>query len=197
MNERVRMILDRVEGPAVLDLGAVQHNWRQSLDDGWLHDHLCNRFDTVVGVDMLCEDVAELNRRGYELVCADVTQMDLDVTADTIVAGELIEHVDKPGEMLRRMDEHLSPDGKLVFSTPNPWAWIHLIRLVAGRMHINDEHVAWYGPTVMRQLLDRHGFELVDSALVQRERAGVMKWTQRLGIEPLNGVTWIFEAERQ
>lgn len=197
MNERVRLVLEHTEGPTVLDLGAVQHDADHSDDEDWLHGHLSRRFDRVIGVDILCEEVEKLNNEGFEMVCADVTEMDYPLEADTVVAGELIEHVADAGQMLERVADHLKPGGKFIITTPNPWAWIFLVRLKQRGMHVNDEHVSWYGPKVMEQLLERHGFELERTEIATRKRAGIMAWLQRLGIRPFNGTTWVFIARKQ
>lgn len=194
MNERIQLILDRAEGPTILDLGAVQHDATKANSDNWLHDHLREEFHEVIGVDILAEEVEALNEQGYDMKCADVEQMDFPIKADTIVAGELIEHLSNPGLMLDRVHEHLHDDGKLIISTPNPWAWIFLKRLTFGYMEINSEHTAWFGPTVMRQLLERHAFELVRTDVATRNRTGIMRWLQKLQWRPLNGTTWVFTA---
>lgn len=160
-------MLEATRGPVVLDLGAVQHDAERADEDRWLHRHLAARFDRVVGVDMLEAAVEALNERGYELVADDVETMDLGIEADSVVAGELIEHVANPGLMLDRVAAHLKPGGRLVLTTPNPWYLHHVRRWLLGSMSINDEHVAWYGPIVLRQLLDRHGFDVVSVEPVQ------------------------------
>lgn len=194
---RIELVKEHTRGPVVLDLGAVQHDIEKAKRKEWLHDHLVRNFERVIGVDILAEEIETLNKQGYEMVQADVTQMDLAIEADTVVAGELIEHVDNPGLMLERISEHLKADAKVIITTPNPWAWIFLKRMWYNRMDINDEHVAWYGPVVMRQLLERHGFELVKTELATRKRAGIMHWLQTLGKVPFSGTTWVFVAQKQ
>ena len=199
MNPRIRAIVDRVEGPTVLDLGAVQHDANAAASENWLHDHLVRRFERVIGVDILAEDIQRLNGQGYEMVQADVETMELGVTADTVVAGELIEHLSNPGRMLDRAREHLADDGRLVLSTPNPWAFVHLRRHLHNGLQVNSEHTAWFGPTVLRQLVDRHGFDVVDRAGVAPSRGGLSltRAVERLGFEPFGYTTWVITAEKQ
>lgn len=195
--ERIELVKEHTQGPTVLDLGAVQHNIENVKREKWLHDHLVRNFERVIGVDILAKEIETLNKQGYEMVQADVTEMSFAMSFDTVVAGELIEHVDNPGLMLERVHQHLKPDGRFILTTPNPWAWIFLKRMWHNFMQINNEHVAWYGPVVMEQLLERYGFELIETEIATRRRAGIMKWLQKLGKVPFNGTTWVFVAEKQ
>lgn len=195
--DRIDRIIAEVDGPTVLDLGAVQHDLDKTENDDWLHQHLVNQFERVVGVDILAEEIQQLNQQGYEMYQADVTEMSLDIEADTIVAGELIEHIANPGLMLERCQEHLKPGGKVVLSTPNPWGVPLLIRTAIGDLSINEEHVAWYTPQVMRQLLERYGFELVTAETTRRDHKGLMRIAQWLNSDYFGGTTWIFTGVKQ
>lgn len=194
---RIRAICEEVVGPTVLDLGAVQHDAIAAGSDEWLHKRLTQLagVERVVGVDILDSDVQTLQDQGYEMVAANVEAMDIDVTANTVVAGELIEHVDRPGDMLERAKEHLAPGGRLVLSTPNPWAVVHLRRWLQRDPHINEEHVAWYGPVVLSQLLERHGFTVQTMRTVGPDHGGLTAWAKRLGYDVFGGTTWVCAAK--
>jgi len=158
--DRIEAVLKHVDGPVVLDLGGVQHDLENRYNADWLHAHLTKKFERVVGVDYLEGAVVELNKAGYEFIHANVETMALDLEADTVVAGELIEHVSNPGLMLDRIADHLRPGGRLIITTPNPWYVYHIKAWLRGGLTVNGEHVAWFGPTVLRQLLGRHGFDV-------------------------------------
>lgn len=194
--QRHEMVVGKAEGPVVLDLGAVQHDSSKADNDDWLHDHLVANFETVIGVDILHVDVCELNKQGYNFRQADVTEMELPIEADTVVCGELIEHIANPGLMLERIYEHLKPDGKLIITTPNPWALVNLKRLVLRRLSINQEHVAWYGPTVIAQLLERYGFRMERAETTRRNHSGLMRLAQSLDSDYFGGTTWVITATK-
>lgn len=192
--KRLDFILEETRGPVVLDLGAVQHDASNAENEEWVHKNLDERFETVVGVDILADEVRQLREQGYDIRHADVTAMDLDVTADTVVAGELLEHVANPGLMLQRAAAHLRPGGRIVLTTPNPWAYSFLRGWVTGSMSINDEHVAWYGPEVLRQLLDRYGFAVERLQTTRRDHGGLMRVAQLLDNDRFGGTAWCCAA---
>jgi len=194
---RIERIVELAEGPTVLDLGAVQHDAAKARRDDWLHAHLVREFDRVIGVDFLESAVDELNAAGYDIRCANVETMDLGIEADTVVAGELIEHIANPGLMLARVHEHLKPGGQLILTTPNPWAIVHLRRWLFNDAQINGEHVAWYGPVVLQQLLARYDFTVTLLETCGPPHPGLTGVIQRLDIPIFGGTTWVCVAERQ
>ncbi|WP_200531942.1 methyltransferase domain-containing protein [Halorubrum sp. LN27] len=196
MPDRVSAICDAVEGPTVLDLGAVQHEAAAAADDDWLHGRLCDRYESVIGIDTEADAVDELRDRGYDIRVGDATDLSVDVTADTVVAGELIEHVSDPGGLIESARRHLRPGGQVVLSTPNPWLLAHVRRVLGGREQVNEAHVAWYGPTVLQQLLDRHGFSEISCFGVGPSHSGATGLAQRLGCERLGETTWLCLARR-
>lgn len=192
MTERVPAICRATVGPTVLDLGAVQHDADAAARDDWLHGRLCQQHERVVGVDTEAEAVATLREQGYDIRVADATSLDLDVTADTVVAGELLEHVGDAAGLVASAWRHLRPGGRLVLSTPNPWLLARQLRDAA----VNSAHVAWFGPTVLRQLLAREGFVDVGVTGVGPAHGGLTGLAQGLGCERLGETTWLATARR-
>lgn len=169
---RIGEIKKHCEGKEVLHLGYVQHSqlWRKKVEEGtWLHGHIAQVADSLVGLDILKEEVSEIRELlGYAGIYGDVTQLhkiEHDNLYDVIVCGELIEHVSNPGYMLDGIKRFLKKNGILIITTPNPWRtlWVQKIRNnVCEDQWLNAEHVAWYSFQTLKQLLDRHGYVEVD-----------------------------------
>lgn len=167
-DRRIEAILERIpRGISILDVGCVNHDASRADDPNWLHQHLDARGD-VLGIDYLAADIRELQAEGWNVECADAEVMDLGETFDVIVAGELIEHLANPGAFLTRARDHLSDTGRLILTTPNPWGVTYLKRLVTpGEVHCNDEHTCWLDRRTLRQLLERHGFEVAEHEFIR------------------------------
>src|SRR3954462_9600947 len=90
---------------AVMDLGCVdsrpaRHNAIQRIEykANLLHKRIAETNKEVLGVDIDPEGVKVLNDQGYHTIVADVETMDLGRQFDTIIAGEIIEHLENPGK---------------------------------------------------------------------------------------------------
>jgi SAM-dependent methyltransferase len=87
---------------------------------------------------------------------------------DTIVAGELIEHLTDPAAFLRNARDLLQQEGRLVLSTPYAFGLIHLayayLRFPATCS--NSQHVYLFCPSTLSNLITRCGFRVLHWELV-------------------------------
>lgn len=175
MDIRIKEILQRCEG-SILDIGCVQHTLECVKNDSWLHGNLTEIFNDVVGIDLLKEEVKILNKMGYNVIYANAEKFVLDEKFNTIVAGELIEHLSNPGNFLDSCYNHLNENGKLILTTPNSF-WIeHPVRKMFGKLHINPQHTAWYDDVVLPQLAERHQFTVVEvKYIIERYKPSTIK----------------------
>lgn len=188
VHDRLPVILKHAAGGSVLDVGCVDSRpcrepSRQRVhrkSDG-LFRRLCQVHPDILGVDVDCEGIEILRSMGYPVRCEDAETMDLGRRFDTIVAGEVIEHLENPGVFLRNMRRHLADHGVLILSTPNPFhagqswrIWTH------GRPAVHEGHVGWHDPVTMAQLLRRTGFEPFEAYWYQPHSAWLKTWKRLL-----------------
>jgi 2-polyprenyl-3-methyl-5-hydroxy-6-metoxy-1,4-benzoquinol methylase len=164
-NERLRAILEEVRGPEILHVGCVNHRLPQDASEARhsLHYQLCHRFEGnhVVGMDIEAEAIQELAQRGFDVVCGDAHNLPYRGEFDTIVAGELLEHLQNPGIFLQECARALKPGGRLVLSTPNVFTpMLQLMYLKNADKAFNADHAVWFCPQTLRELLRRCGFNI-------------------------------------
>jgi 2-polyprenyl-3-methyl-5-hydroxy-6-metoxy-1,4-benzoquinol methylase len=189
-----------VRGKKVLDVGCMNHSLDATEDERWLHGQVARNAGSVLGLDILESEVAQLRKRGFKMVCADAITVDLGDTFDVIVAGELIEHIEDPAAFLRNMRKHLTSDGELVITTPNVFFGLHFVEsmLRSPDEVWNPEHVAWYCYFTLEKLLNRTGLKAVKCIYFTRSRK-FRKILNTLGIKTCPGVlasTLVFIARR-
>lgn len=120
LRERVHWMCRRARGRRVLDVGCSQ---------GIVPILLGREGFEVVGVDVDATSIedarAALEREPdrvqsrVQFIVADLLESSLDLgTFDTVILGELLEHLVNPERMLERCKELLSEDGRLVITIP-------------------------------------------------------------------------------
>lgn len=200
-SEQIRFaaIKTRMDSPtSILDIGCVRHS-ETKRDKGSLHDMLIESFpqSDVIGIDILPEEVEKMRQQGYNVEVADAELMSLDREFDTIVAGEVIEHLANPGEFLRRVSEHLTSDGKFIMTTPNPDGFPYWRKAISGGSN-NPTHTLWIDPRNLRRLT-----QVADTDLSVSETAflpptgGISGLLWRAGFKRGSSPVYIAELQRE
>lgn len=85
-----------------------------------------------------------------------------DEQFDVVVMDDLIEHVADPLALVQESHRILKPGGLLTLNTPNRAGWWH--RLMGRRWfhYRQSEHTHFFSPAVIRELLDRHGYRVLE-----------------------------------
>lgn len=158
MNERIRVILELSQGPEVLDVGCAGHV-PEPESPYWLHGALVRRFARVAGIDVNAANVLRLRAEGYDVRVGNAETLELGERFDTVVAGEVIEHLANPGLFLERVKAHLKPGGRVVLSTPVPFGLLHLLYAWRNwpKTCSNPEHTLWLCPSTLGELAGRVG----------------------------------------
>jgi len=166
---RTEHILRNVVGSDVLDVGCAGHVPKPG-SPYWLHGRLREKFQSLAGIDLNAENIQRLKDSGYENVhVASAEDFDLGKKFDTIVAGELIEHLSNPGLFFSRCHQHLKAGGRLVISTPYAFALLYVLYafIKFPKTCQNDQHSVWFCPETLAELASRHGFSVVQWELIE------------------------------
>ena len=81
---------------------------------------------------------------------------------DTIICGELIEHLENPCKFLRDIHALLTDEGRLILSTPNPLGFpVVLFEIFRNKKYFySKSHTYYFLPRWIERLLDLSGYEL-------------------------------------
>lgn len=166
-----------VGGHSVLDIGMVEHDATHIASDHWVHRKLCRWARSVLGVDVLEEEIELLSRQGFNVRVADATSdADLGERFDRVFMGEIIEHVDRPVALLRFAARHLVPGGLILATTPNPLNFREIIANIREGLTVpNAEHVSWVTPAMALELGRRAGLDLYQYWLAQGRSRSLLK----------------------
>lgn len=147
---RLALMAEARTGSSVLDLGYAEMP-NPHLGDGW-----------TVGFDL----AKPASAPGYdEQVVGDVNEIDrvLDgQTFDTVLSGELIEHLERPYDHLRTLRPLIAPGGRLVLSTPNPLGipvvFLELVR--SRKWFYTTDHLYYFTPRWVVRMLENCGYDV-------------------------------------
>lgn len=152
----------------MLDIGAGSGVNRPD----WMHAMIAGVAADATGIELDDRLASRARAAGFNVVTGDAQRIDLGRDFDVIFAGEVIEHLSCPGGFLDGAHRHLRPHGILVLTTPNAFAVSNFVYRVGGQPRVNTGHTCWFDEVTLRQLLDRHGFEVVEHAFVPHRTPG-------------------------
>lgn len=163
---RIGTLKRHAKGKKVLDLGCVSHDFHFASGGRgrWLHQHIVDAAAQCVGADFDEVGVKQMADAGFDVVHADITG-DLSPLLergpfDVVIAGELIEHLPAPQQLLASARELLRPGGKLVITTPNPYSPRRVRAGALGHTWENVDHVVYAFPSGIAEMADRTGLVL-------------------------------------
>ncbi len=190
---RANEILKWVQGPDVLDVGCTGHKV-EFESPYWIHAFLRDKFPGVYGIDISAENVKLLQEHGYDHVYVQSAEsFDLPQTFDTIVAGELIEHLANPGEFLVRAKAHLKANGRVVLTTPYLFALVYVLYSTFAYPSTcrNPEHTCWFCPDTMHSLAERCGFRVEQYKLIEGYRDDSPYRSYRIFVRVMHLFRWL------
>ena len=147
-------------GGRILDLGC---------SGGLFAAHARAAGHEVTGVD--CLEIPGVRERTDHFVQASLEEgipAEAGDGFDIIVAADVIEHLSRPGAVLRDMRRVLRPGGQVLLSVPNFAHWYPRIRVAAGlfgydRRGILDEtHLRFFTRATLRRLVRASGFDILE-----------------------------------
>lgn len=147
--DRVAYIVERCQGKRVLNLGCAS---------GTLHSEINKVSKAIYGVDILqgisTWMVCDLDRHPEQILpsCAELG-------IDIIVAGETLEHLANPGNLLEVLRVIGAP---LLVSVPNAFSDAGRHWLLRGYENVHRDHFAWYSWHTLKALLERSHFQVTD-----------------------------------
>ena len=171
--DRAAYLVDAARGRSVAHVGFVDRGcwaYHERLDS-WLHAHLDRVAARSVGLDVDEAGVARARELGFEahaVDCCDraaVAALALE-PCEVVIAGEVIEHVDRSGRVPRgpAPADRRPTDGSII-TTPNASGLLNAGAAALVGYEVNHpDHVTLYSCFTLANLLERHGWEVVEVA---------------------------------
>lgn len=123
----------------------------------------------VIGVTISQEEAALATKRLDAVFICDLDDLEThDLGAfDCIVCSHVLEHIYSPHELLIKVRNILSREGKLVVALPNVLFWKQRLEFLRGRFRYTDgglmdrTHLRFYDWKTARELVRQAGFDIL------------------------------------
>jgi glycosyltransferase involved in cell wall biosynthesis/ubiquinone/menaquinone biosynthesis C-methylase UbiE len=123
----------------------------------------------VTGIDYLeVPSVRERTDAFYQVDLQYGIPEEVGTGFDVVIAGDIIEHLARPGAALREMGRVLRPGGQILLSVPNFGHWYPRARTAMGmfgydrRGILDDTHLRFFTRATLRRLVRQAGFDILE-----------------------------------
>lgn len=163
--DRVEWLLQGCRNRDVLHVGCADYplTSERVTDPDFLHRRVTEASATCIGVDLEDEAVSILRAAGFDNVRqanAEHLSTSFGADFDAIVAGEVIEHLPRPGLFFEEAAKVLRPGGRLLVTVPNAFNLMRLIQLLRGREMVHRDHCYYFSAKTLARLASMSGFSL-------------------------------------
>lgn len=162
---RLQYILKNIKGK-VLDIGCSQ---------GKLHEEIVERIPLVIGLDLRYPDAIF-----GMFIIATCEKMPLkNHCMDTLIAGEIIEHLSEPSKLLWECRRIMKDGGVLIITTPNKGSYINRIF----KSYNTKGHISLMTENDLKKLLKLNGFKIKEFLCLPMTYEGLWKPTLRYRLQ--------------
>ena len=181
--DRESYVLEQCRGHKVLHVGCASWPFTKTLFERGqlLHVEMDSICSELAGVDVSGEGIEFLRAHSFKNLFVRGGEdprpvlEELGWTPELVVLGEILEHVDAPGPLLRAWAQALPESSRLLITVPNAFSLKGFIHVLLGREKVNVDHVAYYSYATMSQLLRRSGLEPVDVKVYREVPSNVLE----------------------
>jgi 2-polyprenyl-3-methyl-5-hydroxy-6-metoxy-1,4-benzoquinol methylase len=152
------------EGRRILECGCAT---------GFLSRHLVERGCTVTGLEVDAEAADKARQWCERVVVTDLNTQEwskgLAKDYDTILFGDVLEHLIDPESVLRRASELLAPGGRVIVCLPNIAHWTIRASLLMGKFEytptgiLDITHLRFFTPKTGRKLIESAGYQVIST----------------------------------
>jgi len=174
-----------ISGKSVLNVGCVAHDASKRTEEPFTHDLIRKDADSVLGIDILEDEIQELQKSGYNVEYGDVQNLNINKNFDVVVLSEVIEHLTNFDGLMESINNHLRSNGKVIITTPN----ILAVRCFAMELFnmdwVNQTHTCYFEKSTLEQLIEKYDYMVIE-----------WNYSNDLSLritDPLQSVGWVLE----
>ena len=190
--KRVEELVSLVKGKNVLHIGMggflddetmtkrfIAGDLRQSA-----HGRIADSAKSVAGIDLNPETIEAMKQAvPGEYFVGDISDPAIAQIVgkqfDVVLFADVIEHLDDFRSALRTIRHLLKPEGTLVITTVNAFAFEPFFKMLLRYESVHSEHTSYFSYRTLCRLLAMNGFEVVDFSWAYEARSGFSSAAER------------------
>lgn len=159
-------IINLIKGKDVIELGGLGDFDIYEKDGfkNWNHVIFKKYVKKIKGIDIKKEFVALARKNGFDYIYGDLEKEETINAAekfDIALLFDVIEHLNNVGLALTNIRKLLKENGLLVITTPSPWAFNNVFRILTLRSpNILADHTSYIVKENFIELFKRHGYKV-------------------------------------
>lgn len=186
---RNELILRICDGKNVLHLGCTDSPFHKQryLKGQLLHQQLIHVCKSLYGVDIDKESLFWMKQvllKGEYHVgdIEDNTFMDTfaNKNIDVVLLPDVLEHLNNPFKALKNIHKVCNYNTKIIVTAPNAFSLKTFMRILIGYEFIHQDHIAFYSPYTLKNILCKAGFTVSEFFTFSGEGRGVLARTANL-----------------
>lgn len=159
LNDRINFIISEINPDySVLDLGC---------GNGHITKSISSYVKKIIGVDFSKESIKLANQKkagkNIEYIISSIDELPFKNNFDTVILCEVIEHVENPNYLVKKIKQYLVNNGKFIITTPNRKRIFNRLRVFFNKEEslVSESHVKEFSYGELKELLEKNGFEII------------------------------------
>ena len=166
---RDEFIVNVCQDMNVLHVGCTDYPFfKEAYEKGYLlHSKISEVAETVIGIDIVDEDIKAMNDYGFNVSYVDAQYMSQDLEDkkfDIILLADVIEHITNPGMVLEESKKLLIENGKIIISVPNAFGVVRFLKSFFRYEQVHPDHLAYYSSSTLQTFAKRLNLQVVETA---------------------------------
>jgi len=170
ISDRINYIVEYCRGKKVIHVGCLDHEpliLKKIKANTWLHKRINEVAAKQVGIDINKNGIAFVKKEtGFSniyfedvLSSQPASKFIQEEYWDTMILGEVLEHVNDPVSFLKKIKEKYGPYVKeMMISVPNAFAWENFRLALSHKECINSDHRTWFSVYTLAKNLAEAGY---------------------------------------
>lgn len=159
--DRQNYLIDCTVNKTVLHVGCTDYPITEERikTNNLLHTKLQKTAKEIIGIDLSNDGIDIFRENGItDVFHMNAEEMEFDKKFDVILAGDVLEHMNNPGNFIQKAYDHLIDDGELIIGVPSALTFNNIRTWLTNKELVHSDHTFYFSPKTLACLCGRYDF---------------------------------------